>query len=79
MTDAGSSLAPALDRDGGSDESRGAGRMAGVRATQTTQEGGLVFGVRERGPGDTLKPSAMIMTPWLLCRAPVERVAGSAA
>jgi len=79
MTEAGSSLAPALDRAGGSDESRGRSRMAGVRATQTTQEGGLVFGVRELGSGDALKPSAMIMTPWLFRRAAVERVAGSAA
>ena len=38
----------------------------------------LVFGVRELAPADALKPSVMIMTPWLLRRAAVERVAGSA-
>jgi sterol desaturase/sphingolipid hydroxylase (fatty acid hydroxylase superfamily) len=39
----------------------------------------LVFGVRELPPADALKPSAMIMTPWLLRRAAVERAIGSAA
>ena len=29
----------------------------------------LIFGVRELAPADALKPSAMIMTPWLLRRA----------
>lgn len=29
----------------------------------------LVFGVRELAPADALKPSAMIMTPWVLRRA----------
>ena len=43
------------------------------------EQAGLVFGVRELAPADALKPSAMIMTPWLLRRAPVERAAGSAA
>ena len=38
----------------------------------------LVFGVRELAPADALKPSLMIMTPWLLRRAAIERVAGSA-
>jgi len=36
----------------------------------------LVFGVRELAPADALKPSAMIMTPWLLRRAATERAAG---
>jgi len=39
----------------------------------------LVFGVRELAPADALKPSLMIMTPWLLRRAAVERAIGSAA
>jgi sterol desaturase/sphingolipid hydroxylase (fatty acid hydroxylase superfamily) len=39
----------------------------------------LVFGVRELAPADALKPSAMIMTPWLLRRAAAERAAGSGA
>src|SRR5438270_305482 len=39
----------------------------------------LVFGVRELPPADALKPSAMIMTPWLLRRAAVERAIGSTA
>ena len=38
----------------------------------------LVFGVRELAPADALKPSVMIMTPWLLRRAAEQRVAGSA-
>jgi sterol desaturase/sphingolipid hydroxylase (fatty acid hydroxylase superfamily) len=37
----------------------------------------LVFGVRELAPADALKPSLMIMTPWLLRRAAVERITAS--
>jgi sterol desaturase/sphingolipid hydroxylase (fatty acid hydroxylase superfamily) len=37
----------------------------------------LVFSVRELAPADAVKPSAMIMTPWLLRGAAVKRVTGS--
>jgi sterol desaturase/sphingolipid hydroxylase (fatty acid hydroxylase superfamily) len=39
----------------------------------------LAFGVRELAPADALKPSSMVMTPWLLRRAASERAAASAA
>jgi sterol desaturase/sphingolipid hydroxylase (fatty acid hydroxylase superfamily) len=38
----------------------------------------LDFGVRELAPADALKPSVMMMTPWLLRRTAVEDAAGSA-
>ncbi len=45
-----------------------------VRLTRAQQER-LVFGVRELPPRDMLKPSAMLLTPWLLRRAAGDRVA----
>lgn len=39
----------------------------------------LIFGVRELAPADALKPSAMLMTPWLFRRAAVDRMTGSPA
>jgi sterol desaturase/sphingolipid hydroxylase (fatty acid hydroxylase superfamily) len=37
----------------------------------------LVFGVRELAPANALKPSRMIMTPWLFRRTAVERLTRS--
>lgn len=39
----------------------------------------LVFGVRELAPANALKPSVMIMTPWLLRNAKLEGVTSSPA
>jgi sterol desaturase/sphingolipid hydroxylase (fatty acid hydroxylase superfamily) len=39
-----------------------------TRITRTQHES-IVFGVRELAPGDCLKPSAMLLTPWLISRA----------